>query len=83
MAPALAKTPPTGPEWIHEVKFDGWRVQVHVDEGEPAIYSKSGADYTRRFRSLRPILESIRVKNAISIANWSPAMKRGCRISGG
>jgi ATP-dependent DNA ligase len=65
MAPALAKSPPTGPEWIHEVKFDGWRVQIHVDDGEAAIYSKNGADYTRRFRSLRPVLESIRVKNAI------------------
>jgi bifunctional non-homologous end joining protein LigD len=65
MAPSLAKLPPTGPEWIHEVKFDGWRVQVHVDDGEAAIYSKNGADYTRRFPSLGPVLNDIRVKNAV------------------
>jgi bifunctional non-homologous end joining protein LigD len=65
MAPSLAKLPPIGSEWIHEVKFDGWRVQIHVDEGEATIYSKNGADYAGRFRSLRPVLENIRVKNAI------------------
>jgi bifunctional non-homologous end joining protein LigD len=65
MAPTLAKIPPTGPEWLHEVKFDGWRAQVHLEQGEATIYSKSGADYTKRFRSLRPLLNCIPVKSAI------------------
>lgn len=65
MAPTLAKTPPEGSEWIHEVKFDGWRAQLHIDQGEAAIYSKSGADITRRFRSLRHTIGSIPVKSAI------------------
>ena len=29
-APVLARTPPTGREWLHEVKFDGWRAQLHL-----------------------------------------------------
>ena len=65
MAPTLAKIPRTGPDWLHEAKFDGWRVQVHIDNGEVAIYSKNGADYTRRLRSLKPFLQRIQVKNAI------------------
>jgi ATP-dependent DNA ligase len=35
MAPTLAKVPPGGPEWLHEVKFDGWRAQVHVEGYQP------------------------------------------------
>ena len=28
-APLLAKTPPIGREWLHEVKHDGWRAHLH------------------------------------------------------
>ena len=59
MAPGLAKTPPAGADWIHEVKFDGWRAQIHVEGGSATIYSKNGADYTKRFRALRHTIEGI------------------------
>jgi bifunctional non-homologous end joining protein LigD len=65
MAPTLTKIPPEGSEWIHEVKFDGWRAQLHVEPGEATVYSKSGADITKRFRSLRHTLGNIPVKSAI------------------
>lgn len=65
MAPTLAKVPPIGDEWIHEVKFDGWRAQLHIEAGHAALYSKSGSDITRRFRSLRHTIGSIPVKSAI------------------
>ena len=65
MAPALAKTPPAGADWIHEVKFDGWRAQIHVEGGSATIYSKNGADYTKRFRALRNTIEGIPAKSAI------------------
>jgi len=65
MAPTVAQTPPLGAEWLHEVKFDGWRAQLHIDEGEGTLYSKSGADYTKRFRSLRPLISSVPVKSAV------------------
>lgn len=31
MAPVRVKDPPTGVDWLHEVKFDCWRVQLRVD----------------------------------------------------
>lgn len=65
MAPTLTKTPPAGPEWLHEVKFDGWRAQLYVDQGQATIFSKSGADITKRFRSLRPALSEIPCRQAI------------------
>jgi ATP-dependent DNA ligase len=41
MAPTLAKAPPIGDDWIHQVKFDGWRTQVHVEDGAATIYSRT------------------------------------------
>ena len=60
MAPTLAKIPPAGSNWLHEVKFDGWRMQLHVEEGAATLYSKNGADFTKRFRALRPTIGASR-----------------------
>jgi bifunctional non-homologous end joining protein LigD len=65
MAPTLAKAPPEGSDWLHEVKFDGWRMQLHVEQGDAALYSKNGTDYTKRFGALRDTIEGIPVKSAI------------------
>jgi bifunctional non-homologous end joining protein LigD len=48
--PRVRSVPPSGPGWLHEVKFDGWRVQLHKDGGDVAILSRRGKDLTRRFR---------------------------------
>jgi bifunctional non-homologous end joining protein LigD len=64
-SPTLAKEPPVGPEWLHEVKFDGWRAQAHVRDGEVALYSKNGAALTKRFAALEPIVRRLPVKSAI------------------
>ena len=47
--PVLKTEPPVGPNWIHEVKFDGWRVQIHSSAGTVQIYSRNGNDLTSRF----------------------------------
>lgn len=65
MAPTLAKTAPAGPEWIHEVKFDGFRVQVHIEGDAIAIYSRNGYDLTRRFRQLNSAIAGIPARTAI------------------
>jgi len=65
MAPTLAKIPPAGAEWLHEVKFDGFRAQVHVEGGNVTIYSRRGADMTRRFRRLKDSLTSIPADSTI------------------
>src|SRR5262245_27538783 len=47
--PTLSKEPPTGLGWAHEVKFDGFRVQVHRDGPRVTIYSRNGHDFTSRY----------------------------------
>ena len=53
--PALA-TPvskvPSGERWLHEVKFDGYRVQLHVVNEAVKIFTRRGHDWTARFKKI-------------------------------
>ena len=42
--PKLRSAPPAGPDWLHEVKHDGWRAQLHRSSSEVIIFSKNGKD---------------------------------------
>jgi bifunctional non-homologous end joining protein LigD len=47
--PSLSKTPPTGEHWVHEVKHDGYRLQVHIRAGRVRLYTMNAADWTERY----------------------------------
>jgi bifunctional non-homologous end joining protein LigD len=47
--PVTAKSIPTGPDWIHEVKYDGYRGRVVRDGKDVKLYSRSGLDWSWRF----------------------------------
>jgi bifunctional non-homologous end joining protein LigD len=52
ISPALAtlrSTPPSGDDWLHEVKFDGYRIEAHVDGGKVRLFTRSGLDWSGRF----------------------------------
>ena len=48
-SPARRRVPPNGPGWIHEVKFDGFRVQIHKRGRAVRLYSRNGKDCTDRY----------------------------------
>ena len=50
--PRLVKEPPTGPDWLHEVKFDGFRLQAHKLGDKVRLFSENGKDFTDRFQSI-------------------------------
>ena len=52
-SPVLKSGPPSGGEWIHEVKFDGWRLQLHKDGDAVTLFGRRGSDLTKRFREVR------------------------------
>ena len=58
-APVLKRAPPSGPEWLHEVKHDGWRAQLHRHDGGATILSKSGKDISGRFAVIGSALRSL------------------------
>src|SRR5262245_4456770 len=47
--PIVAKQPPSGPGWAHELKHDGYRLQIHVREGRVRLYTINGADWSKRY----------------------------------
>ena len=55
VAPALATSidkVPSGERWIHEIKFDGYRVQVHLVNEAIKVFTRRGHDWTDRFRKV-------------------------------
>lgn len=44
--PTLVARPPDGPGWIHEIKFDGWRMQLNVAGGRATWFTRNGHDWT-------------------------------------
>jgi bifunctional non-homologous end joining protein LigD len=50
--PTLRERPPNGREWLHEIKVDGYRAQLHIHAAKVVVYSRSGYDWTDKFRSL-------------------------------
>ena len=53
--PALAVSitkVPSGERWLHEIKFDGYRVQLHLANNEIKVYTRRGNDWTNRFKKI-------------------------------
>jgi bifunctional non-homologous end joining protein LigD len=50
--PRLVAKPPDGGTWVHEIKFDGYRVQIHVLAGAVTIFTRNGHDWTAKFPEL-------------------------------
>jgi ATP-dependent DNA ligase len=47
--PTTGTKVPSGPEWLHEIKFDGYRMIVHRDRDRVRLITKGGHDWTSRF----------------------------------
>lgn len=41
--------PPTGDDWLHEIKFDGYRIQVRVADGKATLKTRKGLDWTAKY----------------------------------
>jgi ATP-dependent DNA ligase len=56
---------PTGEGWVHEVKFDGYRVQAHKVGSRVLVFSRNGHDFTDRFPSISQLLRELPAKAAV------------------
>lgn len=58
IAPQLCKSvdrPPQGAGWAHEIKFDGYRLQVRVQGGKAVVKTRSGLDWTSKFQAIADV----------------------------
>jgi bifunctional non-homologous end joining protein LigD len=66
--PALATSiekVPSGTRWIHEIKFDGYRVQVHLANEAARIFTRRGHDWTHRFKKVAHDAWRIKASSAV------------------
>jgi len=64
-SPVTAKSVPAGDGWLHEVKFDGYRVQVHKLGSRVVLLSRNGHDFTNRFPSIAKQLLELPARAAV------------------
>jgi bifunctional non-homologous end joining protein LigD len=54
-----------GEQWVHEIKFDGYRLQARIDGDDVRLLTRTGLDWTGRFGALVPALQALGVTSAI------------------
>jgi bifunctional non-homologous end joining protein LigD len=47
--PTLGKSMPAGPEWFHEIKYDGYRLRLERDGDRVRLITRCGYDWTKRY----------------------------------
>lgn len=60
----LVDSAPTGDDWIHEIKFDGYRMVCRIDHGDVHIYSRNGKEWTSALPSIVASLQRLDVDQA-------------------
>lgn len=63
--PTLVEKPPTGPHWVHEIKWDGYRISVYVADGAATIRTRNGHDWTHRFPGIAAVASKLKVRSAV------------------
>ncbi len=60
-----AETAPDGDDWLHEIKYDGYRLLAYIADGAARLLTRSGLDWTGKFPSLARALAALPVASAI------------------
>jgi bifunctional non-homologous end joining protein LigD len=61
----LAESPPSGEEWLHEIKFDGYRFLARIKNGKVQLLTRNGKDWTAKFPSVAKALSKLKADTAI------------------
>jgi bifunctional non-homologous end joining protein LigD len=57
--------PPSGPKWLHEIKYDGYRMQVRIDGRTVRLLTRKKLDWTKRFLSIASALKMLGLGSAL------------------
>jgi bifunctional non-homologous end joining protein LigD len=63
--PTLRQRAPDGPGWLHEIKIDGYRAQVHIHHGRITVYSRSGYNWTDHFHQIADAVKALSAHDLI------------------
>jgi len=59
-----AESAPDGPEWLHEIKYDGYRLLARIERGDARLITRNGLDWTQKFPVLARALAALPVDSA-------------------
>jgi bifunctional non-homologous end joining protein LigD len=54
--------PPSGPQWLHEIKLDGYRMAARIEDGRVQLLTRTGLDCTDKYPSAIAALQRLNVK---------------------
>lgn len=54
-----AESPPEGEQWIHELKWDGYRILVTISDGQVRLWSRNGLEWTDKVPDIRSAIERL------------------------
>src|SRR3984893_8249603 len=60
----LVDAPPQGPEWLHEIKYDGYRMHARLDRGRVSLLTRTGLDWTHKYPSIAADLAVLSARQA-------------------
>lgn len=63
--PTLVDEAPEGNDWIHEIKYDGWRAQIVIDHGSIRVFTRNGHDWTEKFAPIAAAAEALPAFTAV------------------
>jgi bifunctional non-homologous end joining protein LigD len=61
----LSDKPPDSKNWIHEIKFDGYRIQARLDDGKVKLLTRKGLDWTTKFPTIAEAIANLPAKDAL------------------
>jgi bifunctional non-homologous end joining protein LigD len=63
--PTRATKPPVGPQWIHEIKHDGYRLIGRKRDGRVRLFTRNGFDWTDRYPLICAAVAALRTASAV------------------
>src|SRR5262249_19086328 len=61
----LSATAPSGAGWVHEIKFDGYRIQARLDRGTVRLLTRKGLDWTEKFPNVAAAVAALPARTAL------------------
>jgi bifunctional non-homologous end joining protein LigD len=63
--PTRATKPPVGPQWIHEIKHDGYRLIARKRDGRVRVFTRNGFDWSDRYPRISEAVAALRALQVV------------------
>src|SRR3979490_1470990 len=63
--PTLQQRAPAGEDWVYEIKADGYRAQLHLEDTNATVYSRTGLDWTHQFSAIAEAAKHLKVRQVV------------------